>query len=76
LFRYRGRNYPHTLSESELQQWALFCRARLIGECSGAPLNITEYLQAYAELSPEQQLDPAVQAWRHYVHEIEQRYQL
>ncbi|HHX34758.1 MAG TPA: exodeoxyribonuclease I, partial [Gammaproteobacteria bacterium] len=42
LFRYRGRNYPHTLSESELQQWALFCRARLIGECSGAPLNITE----------------------------------
>ena len=76
LFRYRGRNYPHTLSEEELQQWALFCRARLTGERAGAPLNIADYLVAYAQLSPEQQLHPAVQAWRHYVYEIEQRYQL
>ncbi len=76
LFRYRGRNYPHTLSESELQQWALFCRARLTGERQGAPLTIADYRTAYAELTPEQQLNPAVQAWRHYVHGIEQRYQL
>ncbi|MDY7218995.1 exodeoxyribonuclease I [Denitrificimonas sp. JX-1] len=76
LFRYRGRNYPHTLSENELHQWALFCRARLTGEHSGAPLNIADYLNAYAALTPEQQLDPIVQAWRHHVHEIEQRYQL
>lgn len=76
LFRYRGRNYPHTLSEDELQQWALFCRARLTGERMGAPLNMAGYLSAYAELTPEQQLNPAVQAWRHYVHGIQQRYQL
>ena len=76
LFRYRGRNYPHTLSEEELQQWALFCRARLTGERSGAPLNIADYLTAYAQLSSEQQAHPAVQAWRHYVYEVEQRYQL
>ncbi len=76
LFRYRGRNYPYTLSESELQQWALFCRSRLTGEHLGAPLNIADYLSAYAELTPEQQVNPAVQAWRHYVHEIQQRFQL
>lgn len=76
LFRYRGRNYPYTLSESELRQWALFCRARLSGEQAGAPLNIADYLTAYAELSPEQQAHPAVQGWRHHVYEIQQRYQL
>ncbi len=76
LFRYRGRNYPHTLSESELQQWVLFCRGRLTGEHIGAPLTMADYLKAYAELTPEQQLNPAVQAWRHYIHEVELRYQL
>lgn len=26
LFRYRARNYPHTLSDSEQRQWATHCR--------------------------------------------------
>lgn len=76
LYRYRGRNYPYTLSESELQQWANFCRARLSGEVSGAPLTVAEYLRAYAELTPEQQMQQAVQSWYQYVQLIQQRYVL
>ena len=29
LFRYRGRNFPNTLSDSERQQWQAFCRQKL-----------------------------------------------
>lgn len=29
LFRYRGRNYPETLDETETNQWREFCQARL-----------------------------------------------
>lgn len=76
LFRYRGRNYPYTLSESELQKWANFCRSRLSGEVQGAPLTVAEFLRAYAELTPEQQAQPAVQGWYQYVQIIQQRYLL
>lgn len=76
LFRYRARNYPNTLAESELEQWQLFCRARLSGEQGGAPLNMADYLAAYAQLSQEQQAHPAVQAWHQYVQTVRQRYQL
>ncbi len=76
LFRYRGRNYPHTLNSDELERWQIFCRARLTGELSGAPLNIGDYLNAYAQLPPEQQMLPAVQAWYDYVQALRQRYQV
>ena len=76
LFRYRGRHYPDTLNTEEQQQWTEFCRARLTGEQIGAPLTIAEYLKAYAELSEAEQAQPAVQAWRQYVHHLQQQYQL
>ena len=76
LFRYRARNYPNTLAESELEQWKLLCRARLSGEQGGAPLNMADYLAAYAQLSQEEQAHPAVQAWYQYVQAVRQRYQL
>lgn len=76
LFRYRGRNYTNTLNEEEMQQWREFCRARLSGEQKGAPLNIADYLNAYAQLPVEQQALPAVQAWYDYVRALRQRYQV
>ncbi len=30
LFRYRARNYPATLTDSELQRWRQFCQQRLL----------------------------------------------
>lgn len=76
LFRYRGRNYTHTLSDAELEQWQEFCRARLSGEQKGAPLNISDYINAHAQLTIEQQIQPAVQAWYDYVLALRQRYQV
>ena len=76
LLRYRGRHYLDVLNPAEQQQWTTFCRARLSGEQAGAPLTISGYLQAYSELSTAEQAHPAVQAWWHYVHELQQRYQL
>ncbi|NHI00497.1 exodeoxyribonuclease I [Oceanimonas sp. MB9] len=32
LFRYRARNYPHTLNEQEWQRWRLHCQDRLSAE--------------------------------------------
>nr|MBP7958895.1 exodeoxyribonuclease I [Thiopseudomonas sp.] len=76
LFRYRARHYPDSLSAAEQQQWTVFCRARLSGEQLGAPLTISDYMTAYAELSEAEQAHPAVQAWRSYVQALQQRYQL
>jgi exodeoxyribonuclease I len=36
LFRYRARNFPHTLTAEEQQRWREFCRRRLLGEIPGA----------------------------------------
>lgn len=76
LFRYRGRYYPDTLSHEEQRQWLAFCRSRLTDEKADAPLTVAGYLTAYAELSEEERGHPAVQAWRQYVQELQQRYQL
>ena len=76
LFRYRGRYYPDTLNATEQQQWVEFCRARLTDEQAGAPLTIKGYLAAYQALSEVEQAHPAAQAWRQYVQDLQQRYQL
>jgi exodeoxyribonuclease-1 len=36
LFRYRARNFPHTLDESEQQRWQEHCAARLLEGEGGA----------------------------------------
>lgn len=76
LFRYRARNYPQTLNESECAQWQTFCRERLSGEHRGAPLNLAQYLAAYARLTAEQQAQPVVAAWYAYVQALKQQYLL
>lgn len=76
LVRYRARNYYDTLNELEREQWQQFCQARLTGEHLGAPLNIAEYLAAYAQLTAEQQAHPAVQAWYEYTQKIQNNFKL
>jgi exodeoxyribonuclease-1 len=41
LFRYRGRNYPHTLNADESQDWLRFCRERLMSPDSAS--NLAEF---------------------------------
>lgn len=51
LFRYRARNFPHTLSLQEQQRWQLFCQQRLSDPAKGAPLTLEGFMMAAQELS-------------------------
>ena len=51
LFRYRARNFPHTLSEQEQQRWQVFCQQRLTDPVKGAPLTLDGFMKAAQELS-------------------------
>ena len=51
LFRYRARNFPHTLSEQEQQRWQVFCQQRLTDPAKGAPLTLDGFMKAAQELS-------------------------
>ena len=59
LWRYRARNYPHTLSAAEQAQWESYRRARLTDPKAGASIVADEYFrrieQLRAEIGPEQQ---------------------
>lgn len=51
LFRYRARNYPHTLTATEQQQWQTFCQNRLFSPES--PGNATEFFEKLTHLKTE-----------------------
>lgn len=49
LFRYRARNYPHTLGHDERERWREFCRERLTTAAAGS-LSLDAYRQRIGEL--------------------------
>ena len=53
LFRYRGRNWPQTLSEPERSAWDSYRRRRLSDPAGGASLGLAEYRQRLAQLRGE-----------------------
>jgi len=57
LFRYRARNYPHSLTENEKKQWDEYKKLRFAGEESGKTLSIEQYNQIITEKLKESQLD-------------------
>lgn len=67
LLRYRARNFPGSLNQAEQAQWQAYCKARLSGEQTGAPLTLEAFLQATDE-AITQCVDPAQQVllenWR------------
>ncbi|MGL5947507.1 MAG: exodeoxyribonuclease I [Aeromonas sp.] len=48
LFRYRARNWPHTLSEQELGQWRRYCQEKLTAELPG-------YMENFEQLCVQEQ---------------------
>jgi exodeoxyribonuclease-1 len=56
LFRYRARNWPHTLSIEEAQRWKMFRRNRLTRPTSLTGLTLDDYRARLAEL----RADPAL----------------
>ena len=43
LFRYRARNYPHTLNADEQLRWQTLCQQRLTGQVPGASIAFEAY---------------------------------
>lgn len=50
LFRYRARNFPHTLSPAEQKEWQAFCYLRRTDSNAGASLQIDALRHRVAEL--------------------------
>jgi exodeoxyribonuclease I len=50
LFRYRARNFPETLSQTEQETWKKFCYARLTDPAAGGSLTITQLKECIADL--------------------------
>lgn len=62
LFRYRARNYPHTLTENELQRWQHHRSARLTETGSGASMTMEPYLMELEQLAGQHKDDANKQA--------------
>ena len=75
LFRYRARNFPQTLSDSEQQQWQLFCQQRLLDKAMGAPNSLAEFYQELIKaedgVSPEKQ--QLLNDWKEYADVLQKR---
>lgn len=52
LFRYRARNYPHTLSSNEQQQWQSYCQNKLQNGGKGI-LSVDEFMMKIENLAHE-----------------------
>ena len=58
LFRYRARNYPQTLSHSEVEKWQQHRQFRLMDSQSSASIKLSEYFQQLEQLSQEHVNNP------------------
>ncbi|MDX1705528.1 exodeoxyribonuclease I [Pseudidiomarina sp.] len=58
VFRYRARNFPATLSDTELQKWQRFCQQRLTHP-PGRALSADQFIQALQDASERHAANPA-----------------
>ncbi|MHA6494084.1 exodeoxyribonuclease I [Pseudomonas borbori] len=78
LFRYRARNFPASLNETEQQRWRTFCQQRLTSVEYGAPNTMAGFQAALSEFTgtataPQQEI---LQLWASYAEQLRQRYAL
>lgn len=57
LFRYRARNYPSSLTDSEMTKWQNFRRDKLLDNGNSSDTNLASYLQELEELAIEYDQD-------------------
>lgn len=58
LFRYRARNYPQSLSHSEIQKWQQHRQFRLLDPQSSASIKLDEYFLQLEQLSQSNANNP------------------
>lgn len=61
LFRYRARNYPHTLDVNEQEQWKTYCQNKLQYGSKGT-LSIDEYMIKIENLAHQHEQNPSKMA--------------
>ena len=75
LFRYRARNFPHTLNEQEQARWQVFCQQRLTDPELGAPLTLSQFTEATQGLA--RNATPAqlklLEQWQRYAKNLSER---
>ncbi|UTF60041.1 exodeoxyribonuclease I [Gilvimarinus sp. DA14] len=59
LFRYRARNFPHTLTPDEAERWRRFCYRRLTDPAAGASLVKSDFDRLMAELLQGGEVTPS-----------------
>lgn len=78
LFRYRARNFAHTLDLQEQRHWQTFCRTRLSDPQAGAPMTLGAFMQEAnalrASATPAQQ--QLLDSWLQQAQQIAERYGL
>ena len=75
LFRYRARNFPHTLSAHELERWQAFCQQRLSDPAMGAPMTLDNFMRAADEVSRSATTAQLklLGEWQRYARELSRR---
>ena len=78
LFRYRARNYPHTLDAAEQALWQQFCRGRLTDPAYGAPHTLASFEQAleHALAGATDAQRALLGEWQHYVNALRLKLQI
>ncbi|HCN45461.1 MAG TPA: exodeoxyribonuclease I, partial [Pseudomonas sp.] len=78
LFRYRARNFPSSLDETEQVQWRTFCQQRLTDEAMGAPHTLAAFEAALAEAMArtEGAQRALLEEWRLHAAGLRQRLEL
>ncbi len=77
LFRYRGRNFPETLTIDERQRWRTFCQDRITNKQNPASaIVIEDYLAKIADLRKSTEGNSALLAdLEQYAHDLLQKLQ-
>jgi exodeoxyribonuclease-1 len=60
LFRYRARNYPHTLKPEEMHQWKEFCVQRLTDHTASAGITFDSYFARLHALRADKKANVAI----------------
>lgn len=53
LFRYRARNWPHTLSQDELAQWRMYCQNKLMHGDDSPSISAHDFMITLENLAHE-----------------------
>jgi exodeoxyribonuclease-1 len=67
LFRYRARNFPHTLSAAEQEEWQSFCHLRQSDPAMGSSILLDDL---YARVAALMQLETTTDSQKRTLHDL------